>query len=62
MKQYVMSYYLANRWGSMVEQQKVVRKVESIHEARMTAERMIDRMKSKGMPVYPQYDLREEAL
>ena len=61
MKEYVMSYYLANRWGSMVEKTTVLRGPRTLSEARLAADRQILRIQAKGTAVYPQYDLKEQA-
>lgn len=60
MKRYVMSYYLANKWGSMVEQEKTIT-VPSLWEAKAVADRALLRLQTRGKGVYPYYDLREEA-
>jgi hypothetical protein len=58
MKQYVMSVYLANRWGSMVERERYL-KAPSQHEAKQIADKILINWQAKDSTVYPTYDLRE---
>jgi len=57
---FVMSYLVANRWGSTVEQTRTL-KAESLWEARSLADRFLVSLQSKGKQVYPLYDLVEES-
>ncbi len=58
---FVMSYLVANRWGSTVEQTRTF-KAENLWEARSLADRFMASLKSRGQPVYPLYDLVEETV
>lgn len=60
MKRFVVSFYLANKQGSMVEKQQPI-VVASLWEARAVADRALLALQSRGKGVYPYYDLAEEA-
>jgi hypothetical protein len=60
MKRFVASFYLANKWGNMIEQQQPI-VVASIWEARAVADRALASLQTRGKGVYPYYDLAEEA-
>lgn len=58
---FVMSYLVANKWGSTVEQTRTF-KADTVWEARSLADRFLVSLQSKGKQVYPLYDLIEEAI
>lgn len=58
---FVMSYLIANKWGSTVEQTRTF-KADTVWEARSLADRFLVSLQSKGKQVYPLYDLVEEAI
>ncbi len=58
---FVMSYLIANKWGSTIEQTRTF-KADSLWEAKSKADRFLLNMKSKGKPVFPLYDLVEESV
>jgi len=58
---FVMSYLVANKWGSTVEQTRTF-KADTVWEARSLADRFLLTLQSKGKQVYPLYDLVEEAI
>jgi hypothetical protein len=60
MKRFVVSFYLANKWGNMIEKQQPI-VVASLWEARAVADRTLLSLQSRGKGVYPYYDLAEEA-
>ena len=57
---FVMTYLVANRWGSTIEKTRTIKAMD-LWEARTVADRFMASFKSKGQPVYPLYDLVEEA-
>ena len=60
MKRFIASFYLANKWGNMIEQQQPI-VVATIWEARAVADRALASLQTRGKGVYPYYDLAEEA-
>ena len=58
---FVMSYLVANKWGSTVEQTRTF-KADTVWEARSLADRFLLTLQSKGKQVYPLYDLVKEAI
>jgi hypothetical protein len=57
---FVMSYFIATRWGSMQERSRIV-VARSLEAARRQADNFHAQMKVKGVPVYPRYDLERRA-
>lgn len=57
---FVMSYFIATKWGSMQERSRIV-VASSLEAARRQADNFHAQMKVKGVPVYPRYDLERRA-
>ena len=53
---FVMSYFIATKWGSMQERSRIV-VARNLEAARWQADNFHSTMKRKGVPVYPRYDL-----
>ena len=60
MRVWVQTYYIANRFGSMIERERTYGSSLQLHEVRQRADRFIINLQQKGAPVYPQYDLVQE--
>jgi hypothetical protein len=57
---FIMSYFIANRWGSMQEKSRIVF-AHNLEAARRQADNFHATMKQKGVPIYPHYDLEARA-
>jgi len=53
---FVMSYFIATKWGSMQERSRIV-VARNLEAARRQADNFHSTMKRKDVPVYPRYDL-----
>ena len=60
MKVWQVTYYQANRWGSMQEYGKRFPSTMTIWEVRSKMDRWVSDQQSKGKPIFPQYDVAEE--
>jgi predicted HTH domain antitoxin len=53
---FVMSYFIATKWGSMQERSRIV-VARNLEAARRQADNFHSTLKRRGVPVYPRYDL-----
>lgn len=60
MKVWTATYYVANRYGSMVEKIRHFPANLTQAEAAAALERFLDTLKAGGTAVYPQFDLQLE--
>jgi len=56
------TYYIGGRFGSMLERQHRLASDLTQEDARRQMERFLDRIKAKGVAVFPQFDLQLEKV
>lgn len=61
-KAWVVTYYIANKWGSMQERTHMYGASLTEPEVRSKVDKMLTQQKMRGIPVYPQYDLQQELM
>ncbi len=59
---WVLTYYVANKWGSMQERTRMYGADLTEREVRMKIDKHLAAQKMRGQPVYPQYDLAKELV
>lgn len=60
--QWVANYYIANRWGAMVEKTRIYSGRLARNDVIRNLDNHLDRLRASGTPVYPQYDLQQEKV
>ena len=60
MKIWQVTYYEANRFGSMQEKAKVFPSHLTVWEVRNLMDKWLVSQQAKGRPLFPQYDVVEE--
>lgn len=62
MKAWLVTYYEANRFGSMQEKAKTFPAHMTSWEVRKVMDGWIEGQQRRGRPVFPQYDVVEEEI
>lgn len=60
MKIWQVTYYEANRFGSMQEKAKAFPSSLTVWEVRNLMDKWMESQRSRGRPLFPQYDVVEE--